>query len=398
MVNVIVSTRWAFQRRGSFHANTTSTAASTSGRGFTAAVFFRWAVHAFSLSGGGNSSDSHPCFSGRTRLATRIDFACRPVHVHQCSGATDTFVTGISGDNIVGYTSQYQGFLYDNGTYTGINPPGSVLTVVTGASGNNVVGSYDNGTSTVGFLESGGSYTTISPPGSSSATVTGVSGDNVAGYGAINGGGFLYNQGTYTIINPPGSTSTTVIGVSGDNVVGTFNNGHIYQGFLYNDGTITAINVPGFLTQTIVSGVSGNTVYGFYQSDSGAQQGFLYDSGTYTTLDIVPGFTNITGVSGSAVVGNYNVGGNQYGFLYQGGNTITLDPANSTDVFVTGIDGNEIVGYYRDGNQQAHGFEYAFSPAPEPSSLALIGMAGLMWCASRKSTVIRRILANGNAS
>ena len=47
-----------------------------------------------------------------------------------------------------------------------IDPPGTTYTQVSGISGNNVVGWYTSGGVRYGFLDSGGTYTEINPAGS----------------------------------------------------------------------------------------------------------------------------------------------------------------------------------------------------------------------------------------
>jgi len=84
-----------------------------------------------------------------------------------------------SGSIVFGsyYSSGTQyGFLYDGTSYTTIAPTGSVGTTVNGVSGNNVVGSYTSydGTQnqTYGFLYDGTNYTTLNPTGPSPPTPT----------------------------------------------------------------------------------------------------------------------------------------------------------------------------------------------------------------------------------
>jgi hypothetical protein len=75
--------------------------------------------------------------------------------------------------------SDFLGFLYSDGGYTTIAPPGSSSSFPTAinASGQ-IVGSYRTGSASSGFLYSGGSYTNIAPPGS---TFAGAQGINASG-------------------------------------------------------------------------------------------------------------------------------------------------------------------------------------------------------------------------
>jgi hypothetical protein len=114
--------------------------------------------------------------------------------------------------------------------------------------------------------------------------------------------------------------------------------------------------------QTVVSGISGNTVVGYYYGPQ--LHGFYHVLGTsnFVTLDEPLGLVNGTsdtqpeGISGGSIVGNYqNYQGSAsgyYGFLYDiaSGTYQTLnDPAgdrgNTSVTWPTGIDGTNIVGY-----------------------------------------------------
>jgi hypothetical protein len=64
-------------------------------------------------------------------------------------GAADTFATGVSGGNVVGYyyeNGNYYGFLYNGSSYTTLTVD-SAGTIAWGISGDDVVGDYDNGPS-----------------------------------------------------------------------------------------------------------------------------------------------------------------------------------------------------------------------------------------------------------
>lgn len=70
-------------------------------------------------------------------------------------GAAYPSLSGISGNNIVGYYytgSTYQSFLYDGSGYTILGVPGEENTLAIGIDGNNIVGWYNNGSTEQGFL------------------------------------------------------------------------------------------------------------------------------------------------------------------------------------------------------------------------------------------------------
>ncbi len=72
-------------------------------------------------------------------------------------GATDTYLRGIDGDNMVGsYTDSSgtpHGTLYDGSTWHTLDFPGAVSTQMFGIDGDNIVGFYwDGGSNIYGFM------------------------------------------------------------------------------------------------------------------------------------------------------------------------------------------------------------------------------------------------------
>jgi hypothetical protein len=116
------------------------------------------------------------------------------------------------------------GFLYDNGSYELIAPPGSTNATATGINNAGQIIGYNGGVG--GYLYSGGSYTTIAPPGSfSQANAINDSGQIVGIMG--NSTGFLYSGGGFTTISVPGSTYTDALAVNGvGQVAGIYNPDH----------------------------------------------------------------------------------------------------------------------------------------------------------------------------
>jgi uncharacterized membrane protein len=91
-----------------------------------------------------------------------------------------------------------------------------------------------------GFLLSGGTYTTIDPPGSISTNVGGINNSGeIAGTYAVppfKTHGFLFKSGVYTIVDVPGASSTGVAGVNDQGeIVGTAQT---------NSGTENFIGIP----------------------------------------------------------------------------------------------------------------------------------------------------------
>ena len=251
------------------------------------------------------------------------------------------------------------GFLYDTGTYTLIDVPGSAFTYAYGINdGGQVVGVYNDGSSggaSNGYIYSGGSYTTLQVPGSTATYSYNInaSGEVVGQYS--NGStsyGFVYSGGTYTTINPPGATYTGMgdINDSGE-VAGYYSDGSTSHGFVYTGGSYTTLSPPGSTSSEAYGINSSGDVVGVYVNGSNTY-GFLYSGGTYTTIN-PPGSTyvNLTwGINDSGqLVGLYDDGSAKYGFLYDVGTGIytTLEVPGALLTHAMDInESGEIVGWY----------------------------------------------------
>jgi hypothetical protein len=127
--------------------------------------------------------------------------------------------------------------LGSGGMYTTLDDPAASpgQTFATGISGSNIVGYYYDSSGTLGFLNSGSAYTELQvpyPQANPGATYAqGVSGSNVVGYyykssvgstGMVSTKihGFLYNGSSYTTLDHPSADFTQAEGISGRNVVG----------------------------------------------------------------------------------------------------------------------------------------------------------------------------------
>jgi hypothetical protein len=284
-----------------------------------------------------------------------------------------TYVTGISGDLVVGYYygPQVHGFYHTLGTtnYVTLDVPAgtsstSSSTVANGVSGNSIVGYYD-------ATNSSGRY------------------------------GFIYNIATsnYTaLVNMGVSDGNTVyieaLGVDGTNVVGNVIDleplvGTLQEGFLFTltaegdndslfyypspsqivpDGSITLTNYT-----TRAYGISGPNIVGYWVDESEYSHGYVYNINTHNYTS-VPGPGNqdspLTGINGNNVVGNYadpSYSYNNSGFIYNlTTDTYTTslhDPLAPGNSFLTGIYGSTIVGYYLDNEGSTHGF-VATMPIP----------------------------------
>ena len=234
-------------------------------------------------------------------------------------GANDTYITGISGNTIVGHADGH-GIIYNTVTqnWTTLDVPGVPSgTVICGFDGSNYAGEYSDASGEHGFLYDGLNWTTFEILGWYRANIGGISGGTVAGdYYDLNDEeryGFLYDGTTWTEITTPLGSLKAINGIDGDNLAGwykdTSGNGH---GFFYDGLTWHTIDKPG-ATTTMIFGIDENNLIGRYWDTSDFYD-FLYDGTTWAILD-VPG--EIHGISGNNIVGSYyDTSGKAHGFVY----------------------------------------------------------------------------------
>jgi hypothetical protein len=128
-------------------------------------------------------------------------------------------------------------YVYRNGTFTALAPPGGVSVNGWGCASNSgsinnagvVAGSYGYSGGVRGFTLSGGKYRSYEFPGQKmQTTVSGVSANAVAGcYLDTSDGvvskGFIYITGGYHTILVPGSVTTWIVGINAKNsLIGQF--------------------------------------------------------------------------------------------------------------------------------------------------------------------------------
>ena len=186
---------------------------------------------------------------------------------------SDMALVDISGSNIVGWyyggtsdwtSYKYHSFLYDGATWTNLDMPGADATYVSAISGNNIVGSYqsvDDPFHAHGFIYDGLTWATIDAPGAENTNITGTDGDNIVGYynasipGNYGNHGFLYNITSLTWITfeiPGGGASSGLWNISGNNAVGYYFDGSDYKehGFIYaipEPATISLLALGGLM-------------------------------------------------------------------------------------------------------------------------------------------------------
>ena len=186
------------------------------------------------------------------------------------------------------------GFLYNGGTFSPIDFPGSNVSNTTPYKINDsgtIVGVYRiMGGPGNGFLLSGGTYTTINFPGGVGTHLNGINnaGDIVGQYKDALGGphhGFLDSGGTFTTIDFPGATDTIATGIDNSgNIVGGYKTSTVPElGFLrLAGGNFSTIAFPGAFA-TFATGINDQgSIVGLYQDQSEQFHGFLATPVTIT--------------------------------------------------------------------------------------------------------------------
>jgi len=251
-----------------------------------------------------------------------------------CPGASETYIYGIDGDNLVG-TDYLHGLLYDGVTWTILDYPGSVRTAAWDIDHDTIVGSYvDDSTTYHAFIYEADEWITPDFDEDHNDYATAIDGFSVVGFGWGSPSFFIFDLRTHTTESLWRDWTSRPYGIDGDKIVGEFTiAGGFTSGFLYDltTGNSTILNFPG-ADSTIATGIDADNIVGEYRDSSGLH-GFLYEGATWTTLDF-PG-------------------------------------AGSTEAH--GIDGDKIVGWYCDASG-THGFIYTI---PEPATVLLLGLGGL---------------------
>jgi hypothetical protein len=119
--------------------------------------------------------------------------------------------------------------MYSGGNYTTLSVPGATDTWINGIDGNNIVGEFStNGGSTLqGFIYNGSSYTTLNVPGATSTGLSDILGNDIVGYYTVGGvnHGFLYDGSKFTTIDYPGAGFTGANDIAGNTIIGNYGSG-----------------------------------------------------------------------------------------------------------------------------------------------------------------------------
>jgi uncharacterized membrane protein len=243
-----------------------------------------------------------------------------------------------------------KGFIYNNGAYTKLLPPGwRYASAYCINDKGEVVGEGDEGESPPkGFLYSEGEYTELLPPGWNTAYPHSInnSGEVVGeGFSGTNEEGFLYSKGQYTELLPPGWNRGGAYCINDSGVVvGYLDWPSDARGFIYNAGEYTELLPPGCI-EAYAYFINNNGVVVGSGYDGTTSKGFIYSDGTYTEL-LPPGwdYAYATSINDSGVViGGGNDGTIQKGFVYSNGEYTELFPPWSISTYVTAINNSGVV-------------------------------------------------------
>lgn len=276
-----------------------------------------------------------------------------------------------------------------------------------GIDGNNVVGYYADASGTYGFLYNGSGYVRLDDPLSANSTLAnGISGKNIVGgyHDASNRlHGFLFDGTSYHTIDYPGIVGDCVLtAISGNKIVGYYTEAlsAFSHSFIYNGSTFTPLDDPSAANGlgTAATSISGNKVVGNYFDAAGVVRSFLFDGANFSDLNYPPtSATFANGIDGDNIVGSFHrttdpptpLPSFLYNQLTQTWTELDYPGAFSTNAY--GISGNMIVGNYQPlfGTGPVFGF---IATVPEPSSLILLAIAGLIFAGLARARRAKRVL------
>jgi YVTN family beta-propeller protein/probable HAF family extracellular repeat protein len=255
------------------------------------------------------------------------------------------------------------GFLYRNGAFTTIDPPGTVETFALGINNvGQIVGYYDDAKGIEhGFLLSGGVYTTIDHPGS---PITDIS--KINDVGAMAGSfidanlqtshGFLYKNGAFSQLDYPGAADTLASGINdGGQIVGFYDTTPTSAslGFELSNGSYSSIAVPGSI-DTIVEDLNDvGQLAGQYSDASGVVHGFVTGRGPFLYVTN-PAGNNVLVIDSSTNLQLAAIPVGSSGFLaaspdqrelyVPGGNQVAVVDTASNTLLQNIVVGNDAVG------------------------------------------------------
>ena len=318
-------------------------------------------------------------------------------------GGTFSYGSAINGSGEVtgnAYTTgnaAEHAFLYSGGGMTDLGTLGGTTSAGYGINGSGEVTGFSYTTGNVAqhaFLYSGGGMTDLGTLGGTYSAGYGINDSGeMAGYAYTTGNAathaFLYSGGGMTDLGTLGGTNSFGYGIndSGEVTGNAYTTGNAAEhAFLYSGGGMTDLGTLGGTTSAGY-GINGSgEVTGFsYTTGNVAQHAFLYSGGGMTDLGTLGGANSFGwGVNGIGEVAGmaYNAGNAQRAFLYDSGmmydlNTLVTAGLGGVSLYeARGInDAGQIVAYGCGTTScQAYLLDPVVSSAPEPGTLALLGV------------------------
>jgi len=275
--------------------------------------------------------------------------------------------------------------------------PGATQTWIDGIDGANIVGSFDDGTGVKGFQynRQTEAFNILQAPSTNWTIPLAISDGIIVGsiFGStsysINGFAYYSGYNSWSLLNPPEGVENDLeaYGIDGANIVG--GTGGSGMSFVLNGSNWTFFNSP-FGNGSSAEGISGSKIVGTYFDTEGMRLsgGYIKENNNWTLLNVSGARETIPrDVDGNSIIGQFRVGDWNDGtrsFLFDGIDWTYLDAPLAKSTFAYGIDGNTIVGSYNDTSDVSHGF---ILTVPEPSALSLlaIGLGGLAVVRRRRS-------------
>ena len=186
---------------------------------------------------------------------------------------------------IVGYTDQNQGFLYDVQThiFTALSFPNSTATEPDAINNAGIIGGLvELSGKYYGFVLSGQTYRIVAVPGAYSSFIIGITQSNELIIEAAKRGGpsitFSLANGKYSRIPIPlkGTGQADGTNPAGSAFVGSYAPSSTTEGFQYQNKVLTTLVFPGAVSTTALGVNSEGTVVGYFSDASLNEHGFSW--------------------------------------------------------------------------------------------------------------------------
>jgi probable HAF family extracellular repeat protein len=286
----------------------------------------------------------------------------------QAGSINDSGVIAGWGDTL-GQNHEFA-FTYDGGTVTPINVSGANYSYAYDINNSGlVVGKADlSGSQSVGFLYEDGSVTKFDTFGWTSSTAASVNNQGkIVGYSSdadSNQHVFLYDKGNVTYLESLSGTNCYPECINDNSLVVGYTYAPAYASciaFLYDNGTVT-------------------------------QLGVLQEGDKYIKANFINNLDQIVGESSASLTGT------GHAFIYENDSMTDLNNLIDVDSGWVLTSASSINDYGQIvGNGLLNGVYHAYllTPVPEPSALALIGIAGIISFVTRRSFRRRAVGAKG---